>query len=213
MIKKSNQDKIEYRVQLNAIVDCIRFLLCWGLTFRGHDESQGSIDKGNFLKLLQFLAVHNESINEVLQKALKNYKFIHREIQKNIMNAIAHETSKWKMALILRYVNKKRIIIEQFLGIVHVASTTTLSLKYVVECLLCKYNLSLSNLRGQGYNETSNMQGDINGLKTLILKENKSTFYIHCFAYQLKLTLIAVIKNHINIAEFFYVVSNLATIV
>ena len=57
------------------------------------------------------------------------------------------------------------------------------------------------------------MQGDINGLKTLILKENKSTFYIHCFAYQLKLTLIAVIKNHINIAEFFYVVSNLATIV
>ena len=213
LIKKSNQDKIEYRVQLNAIVDCIRFLLCWGLTFRGHDESQGSIDKGNFLKLLQFLADHNESINEVLQKALKNYKFTHREIQKNIMNAIAHETSKWKMALILRYVNKKRIIIEQFLGIVHVASTTTLSLKYVVECLLCKYNLSLSNLRGQGYNETSNMQGDINGLKTLILKENKSTFYIHCFAYQLKLTLIAVIKNHINIAEFFYMVSNLATIV
>ena len=41
---------------------------------------------------------------------------------------------KEQMALILRYVNKKRIIIEWFLGIVHMASTTALSLKYAIEC-------------------------------------------------------------------------------
>ena len=52
LVKQSNQDKIEYRVQLNAIVDCIRFLLCWRLAFCGHDESQGSSDKWNFLELL-----------------------------------------------------------------------------------------------------------------------------------------------------------------
>ena len=92
---------------------------------------------------------------------------------------------KEQMVLVLRYVKKKKniyiyiYIIERFLGIVHVASTTTLSLKYVVECLLCKHNLSLSKLRGQGYDGANNMQGDINGLKTLILKENKSAFYIH----------------------------------
>ena len=74
LVKQSNQDKIEYRVQLNAIVDCIRFLLCWGLAFCGHIESQGSSDKGNFFELLECLADHNESINEVLQKALKNCK-------------------------------------------------------------------------------------------------------------------------------------------
>ena len=56
------------------------------------------------------------------------------------------------------------------------------------------------------------MQGDINGLKTLILKENKSAFYFHCFAHQLQLTLVAVAKNHINITKFFYVVSNLVTV-
>ena len=94
LIKQSNQDKIEYQVQLNGIVDCIRFLLCWGLAFRGHNESQDSSDKGNFLELLQFLANHNESINEVLQKAPKNCKLTHYEIQKDIMNAVAHETSK-----------------------------------------------------------------------------------------------------------------------
>ena len=48
LVKQSNQDKIEYQVQLNAIVDCIRFLLCWGLAFCGHNESQGSSDKRKF---------------------------------------------------------------------------------------------------------------------------------------------------------------------
>ena len=237
LIKQSNQDKIEYRVQLNAIIDCIRFLLCQGLAFRGHDESQGSSDKGNFFELLQFLGDHNESINEVLQKTSKNCKLTHHEIQKDIVNAIAHETSKAiikdpdngffsilvdesrdisvkeQMALLLRYVNIKRIIIEWFLVIVHVASTTALSLKYAIECLLCEHNLSLSKLRGQGYDGASNMQGDINGLKTLILKENKPAFYVHCFAHQLQLTLVAVAKNYINIAKLFYVVSNLVTVV
>ena len=173
------------------------------------------------------MADHNESINEVLQKAPKNCKLTHHEIQKDIVNAIARETSKAiikdldngffstlvdkshdisvkeQMALVLHYVNKKGIIIEWLLGIVHVASTTALSLKYAIEYLLCEHNLSLSKLRGQGYNGDSNMQGDINGLKTLILKENKSAFYVHCFAHQLQLTLVAVAKNHIIIAEFF----------
>ena len=57
------------------------------------------------------------------------------------------------------------------------------------------------------------MQCDINGLKTLILKENKSAFYVYCFAHQLQLTLVAVTKNHINIAEFFYAFSKLVIVV
>ena len=51
-------------------------------------------DNINFLELLQFLADHNESVNEVLQKILKNCKLTHHEIQKDIVNAIARETSK-----------------------------------------------------------------------------------------------------------------------
>ena len=53
-VKQSNQDKLDYRVQLNAIVDSIRFLLCWGLAFRGHDESQGSSDKEISLSFYNF---------------------------------------------------------------------------------------------------------------------------------------------------------------
>ena len=181
LVKQSNKDKLDYQVQLNAIVDCIRFLLCWGLAFHGHNESQGSSDKGNFLELLQFLGDHNEFINEVLQTAPKNCKLTHSDIQKDIVNAIARETSKAiikdldngffsilvdesrdisvkeQMSLVLRYVNKKGIIIERFVGIIYVASTTALSLKCAIEYLLCEHNLSLSNLCGQGYDGASNM--------------------------------------------------------
>ena len=45
------------------------------------------------------------------------------------------------------------------------------------------------------------------------MKENKSAFYVHCFADQLQLTLVVVAKNHINIAEFFFMVSNLIIVV
>lgn len=64
-----------------------------GLAFRGHDESDDSSDKGNFLELLQFLADHNESINKVvLGNTPKNNKLTHHDIQKDIVNAAACET-------------------------------------------------------------------------------------------------------------------------
>ena len=108
----------------------------------------------------------------MLQTAPKNCKLTHSNIQKHIVNAIARETSKdiikdldngffsilvdesrdismkEQMSLVLRYVNKKGIIIERFFGIVHVASTTAMSLNCAIECLRCEHNLSLSNLRG-----------------------------------------------------------------
>jgi hypothetical protein len=46
----------------------------------------------------------------------------------------------------------------------------------------------------------SNMRGEINGLKSLILKENKCTFYVHCFAHQLQLALVAVANKLDDIA-------------
>ncbi|GMP55747.1 hypothetical protein CsSME_00020477 [Camellia sinensis var. sinensis] len=236
--KQSEQAKIEYRTRLNASIDCIRFLLRQGLAFRGHDESNDSSSKGNFLELLQFLVDHNESINEVvLKNTPKNNKLCHPNIQKDIANAAASETTnaiildlgneyfsilvdesrdvsiKEQMAVVLHYVDERGIVTEWFLGIVHVADTTALSLKVAIESLFSRHGLSLARIRGQGYDGASNMQGAFNGLKTLILRENKSTYYVHCFAHQLQLTLIAVAKNHIDVAEVFCLVSNLVNVV
>ena len=62
--------------------------------------------------------------------------------------------------------------------------------------LLVEHSLSPSMIRGQGYDGASNMKGEVNGLKTLIMNDTPNAYYIHCFAHQLQLTLVAVTKKN-----------------
>ena len=49
------------------------FLLHQGLAFRGHDESEESSNRGNFIELLKFLAGNSEEVKKyVLDNALGN---------------------------------------------------------------------------------------------------------------------------------------------
>jgi len=57
------------------------------------------------------------------------------------------------------------------------------------------------------------MIGQFNRLKTLILNENKSTVYIHYFAHQLQLALVAVAKNISKMNVVFTVAANICNIV
>ena len=52
------------------------------------------------------------------------------------------------------------------------------------------------------------MQCEFNGLKALILNENTSAFYVHCFAHQLQLALVAVAKKNSKIRDSFNMVSS-----
>jgi hypothetical protein len=53
-------------------------------------------------------------------------------------------------------------------------TTASLTLKNAIEALLMQHSLSLSRIRGQGYDGASNMKGAVNGLKKLILDESPS---------------------------------------
>ncbi|XP_049359972.1 uncharacterized protein LOC125824614 [Solanum verrucosum] len=112
------------------------------------------------------------------------------------------------MTLVLRYVNKNRELIESFLGIVHVGDTSAISLQKIIYSLLLDHSLYLSRLRGQGYDGARNMQGEKNGLKSLILQDVPFAYYIHCFPHQLQLTLVALSKKYSDVKIFFYVVTN-----
>jgi hypothetical protein len=223
---------------LNASVDCIRFLQQQGLAFRGHDESKESSNQGNFHELLWFLAKYNEEIDKViLENAPENHQMIALDIQKEITNAAANETLdvilkdlgdssfailvdesrdisvKEQLAIGLRYVDKWGRVIERILGITYVSNTTAAVLRMTIESILSKHHLSISRLQGRGYDGASNMRGELNGLKTLILNDNSSVYYIYCFAHQLQLTLVAVAKNHIQIATFFSLVNSVFNVI
>ncbi|XP_021801076.1 zinc finger MYM-type protein 1-like [Prunus avium] len=221
--KQSHQDRSDYRIQLNASIDCIRYLLRQGMAFRGHDESDDSNNKGNFLELLHWYSNRNEEVKKVvLKNAPANLKLTSPDIQKDIVNAAAIETlnkiigdvgnslfsilidescdisGKEQMAIVLRYVCKGHVI-ERFVGVEHVNDTTALSLKKAIDNFFSRNKLSISRLRGQGYDGASNMRGEFNGLKTHILKENESAYYVHCFAHQLQLVLVSVPRSSVRL--------------
>ncbi|XP_015168101.1 uncharacterized protein [Solanum tuberosum] len=93
--KKSKKEKSESRRRLSASVDVTRFLLKLGLSFRGHDESRSSSNRGIFLELLQWYGDINEDVGSIiLEKAPKNEMMCSPSIQKDIVDSCAKETIK-----------------------------------------------------------------------------------------------------------------------
>ena len=91
------------------------------------------------------------------------------------------------MTIILRFVDEDGFIMERFFHIVHVKDTIALILKNKICNVLSRYDLPIGNTRGQGYDGTSNMCGEWNGLQALFLRECPYAYYVHCFAHKLQL--------------------------
>jgi hypothetical protein len=89
------EEKRLYKICLTYSLRCLRFLLNQGLTFCGHDESEESMNRGNFLELLKWLASNNEEVDKyVFHNAPGNCSLTCPNIQKEIIQCCAIETRK-----------------------------------------------------------------------------------------------------------------------
>ncbi|XP_010434792.1 PREDICTED: zinc finger MYM-type protein 1-like [Camelina sativa] len=226
--KQADITKNEYRVRLNASIDVSRYLLRQGLPFRGHDESEKSVNRGNFVELLKFTAEQNEDVSNqmmcpTIQKDIVNC--FAEEVVKSVIEEMGHDvfgllvdesadvSDKEQMAVVFRFVDKRGMVKERFMSITHVSDTTSSSLKAAIDSLFAKYGLSIKKVRGQGYDGASNMRGEFNGLRALISKETPSAYYVHCFAHQLQLVVVGVAKKHFDVGDFFDMISLLVNVV
>nr|CAE05818.1 OSJNBa0028M15.10 [Oryza sativa Japonica Group] len=106
-----------------------------------------------------------------------------------------------------------RKAIERFVGLVHVTETTSAYLKSSIDALFAKLKLTLKQVRGQGYDGASNMRSEFNGLQSLIMRENSSAYYVHCFDHQLQLVPVAIVRKHKGVSDFFTKISILLNVV
>ncbi|XP_075085047.1 uncharacterized protein LOC142168284 [Nicotiana tabacum] len=213
---------------LEASIDVARLLLLYGLPFRGHDESETSTNKGLFLGFLRWHGDKHPDVGKVILEnapqndtltchminvcAKETIKAIIGDLNGDYFGILVDESKdishKEQIALVLRYVDKNGEVVERFIGLVHVSDTSACSLKEAIYSLLSEHSLSPSQIRGQGDDGASNMRGEISGLKTLIMKDSLSAYYIHCFAHQLQLTLVANAKKHLDVEDFFCHLTN-----
>nr|KAJ0206281.1 hypothetical protein LSAT_V11C500267400 [Lactuca sativa] len=189
--KQTTLQEKEYRIRLNASIDCVRFLLRQGLTFRGHDETDGSDNKSNFLELLQWLDDRCDVVDRVvLKKRYRagmfrcSYKCYYGRPWKRFFAILvdeSHDVScKEQLALVSRFVNKKGEVVEMFVGLRHVSGTSTLTIKETIYDMLSKWNLNNTSIRGN--------------------------------AMMVLLVLVFVAKNHTKVNDFFDAVSRLLNI-
>ncbi|XP_019192725.1 PREDICTED: zinc finger MYM-type protein 1-like [Ipomoea nil] len=206
--KFTSQEIVENRLRLRTSIEATRWLSFQGCSFRGHDKSITSMNHGNFLELLSFIAFFNGEVTKVLDKAPRNASYTSPTIQKQILQVLA---TKVKSAI--QEEIEIGFIQDRFFGVVHVKDTSASTLKEGIFSILSRHNLDVQNIRGQGYDGTSNMRGEWNGLKDLILDEYPYAYYVHCFAHRLQLTLVASSKEVILVHQFFTKLNSIINVV
>ncbi|XP_023157861.1 uncharacterized protein [Zea mays] len=119
------------------------------MAFRGHDESSTSLNRRNFLEMIDWYKDKNEIVRKAFSRGAMNCKMTSPNIQKDIARCCADVimgdikdrnfsilidesrdiSVKEQMAVMLRYVDVKGKVVERLLTLHHVVDTTSEALK------------------------------------------------------------------------------------
>ena len=230
-----NEKVKKNREVLERLIDAICFLSKQELAFRGHDESLTSLNKGNYIEILDLMSIRDPILKAHLKES-SVFKGTSSAIQNDLIAAInavviekikeeikesdfvaliLDETSdiinKSQLATVLRFVDKNGEIQERFLGFTDVSKDrTALGLFNHVTAFLKDYNCE-NKLIAQTYDGAAVMAGEVSGLNKRIQDVFPSAIFIHCYSHSLNLTLQQSVANIKECRLFFQTLSGLAT--
>jgi hypothetical protein len=120
-----------------------------------------------------------------------------------------------QMSLIIRYVDTSSDSVhieESFLGFLDINDTTGQGLFDVLQNELKNLDLDIDNVRGQGYDNGSNMKGKNIGVQKKVLEVNPRAFYSACGCHSLNLALCDMAKSCGKAKDFFGIKQRIYTI-
>uniref|UniRef100_A0A8C9JB55 Zinc finger MYM-type containing 1 n=1 Tax=Panthera tigris altaica TaxID=74533 RepID=A0A8C9JB55_PANTA len=207
---------------LKLIIENILFLGKQSLSLRGNDQSISTVNKGNFLELLEIRAKDKgEEVFRLLNSQVDFYnstqiqndiiEIIKTEILQDIVNEInvspafsiicdetTDSATKEQLSICVRYpqkMSKAVLIKERFLGFIDVEEMTGTDLHRTIKTYLQQIGVDLSKICGQAYDSTMNLRGKFNKVAAEFKKEEPRALYIHCYAHFLDLAVIRFCKE------------------
>ncbi|CAH6790881.1 Zmym1 [Phodopus roborovskii] len=207
---------------LKLIIENILFLGKQCLLLKGNDQSVSSINKGNFLELLEIRA--RDKGGEVFRLMSSHVDFyrstqvqeeiieiIKAEILQDIVNEInvssafsiiCEETTdsatKGQLSVCVRYPQKTSsavLVKERFLGFVNIEKVTAAPVYRRIKAYLQQVGIDFSKICGQAYDNATNFKVKFNEVVTEFKKEEPRALYIHCYAHFFELAVISFCKE------------------
>lgn len=187
--------KILYEHDNGNFLKAIEMIASFDSVMREHIHRIQS-SKSDSSRMTHYLGdqIQNEII-DLLGTNIKNYilnKVRESKYFSIILDCTPDVSHTEQITVVIRYVllnneTKNVAICENFIGFCPITSSTGESLLNFVLDLFSQLNLNIENLRGQGYDNGSNMRGKHNGLQKKILEINNRAFYVPCSAHSLNL--------------------------
>ena len=166
----------ENRHYIRTVAEVILLCARQNVALRGHRESQLSLNKGNFLEILDMISNHDEIVKRRLQGGPRNAMYtspgiqntilsllggmVRKEICDGVTNAEVFSllvdeskdiSKKEQMSFVLRYVDVHGVICEHFLTFAEATSLNAEGLAKNILEVLAKFELPLDCLVSQGY--------------------------------------------------------------
>ena len=180
------KEKANNRKALLTIISTIRFLARQGLPLRGsYVSSDGCETNSNFLQLLHLRKEDIPVLNTWLQRSQDRFTSPSSDI-----------SNTEQLVFCVRYVDEDLTTHEEFIGLYDMDSTTAESITHVIQDILLRLALQMSNCRGQCYDGAGSMAGCRTGVATTIQQQEPRALYTHCYGHALNLAVQDSVKDN-----------------